>query len=103
MSKVLLLGEDQVRSLISMKDVIDACEKTFLGMGTERVVNPTKVTLDLGIGGKWPGFNASMNAMPAYIGWQKIPAGQEDPRLRELLACRLAWEALLARAVAPQP
>ena len=60
MSKVLLLGEDQVRSLISMKDVIDACEETFLGMGTDRVVNPTKVTLDLGIGGKWPGFNASM-------------------------------------------
>ena len=72
MSKVLLLDEDQVRSLISMKDVIDACEKTFLGMGTDRVVNPTKVTLDLGIGGKWPGFNASMNAMPAYIGWQNI-------------------------------
>ncbi|CAM5209254.1 putative inorganic carbon transporter subunit DabA OS=Castellaniella defragrans OX=75697 GN=dabA PE=3 SV=1 [Castellaniella defragrans] len=29
----------------------------------------------------------------AYIGWQKIPAGQDDPRLPELLACRLAWEA----------
>ncbi len=35
----------------------------------------------------------------AYIGWQKIPAGEDDPRLRELLACRVAWEALLARAV----
>jgi uncharacterized protein YbcC (UPF0753/DUF2309 family) len=37
----------------------------------------------------------------AYIGWQKIPTGREDPRLRELLACRAAWEALLASAAAP--
>ena len=37
----------------------------------------------------------------AYIGWQKIPAGQEDLRLSDLLACRIAWEALLARAVPP--
>ncbi|MGB3741887.1 MAG: DUF2309 domain-containing protein [Castellaniella sp.] len=37
----------------------------------------------------------------AYIAWQKAPSGQDDPRLRELLACRLAWEALLARAVKP--
>ncbi|WP_132584679.1 YbcC family protein [Paralcaligenes ureilyticus] len=35
----------------------------------------------------------------AYIGWQKIPAGQNDPRLCELLACRIAWEALLACSV----
>lgn len=72
MSKTLLLSEDQVRSLLSIKEVIGVCEKTFEGMGTDRVVNPTKVTLDLGIGGKWPGFNASMNAMPAYVGWQNI-------------------------------
>lgn len=69
---MILLSEDQVRSLITMKDVVDACEKTFMGMGTDKVVNPTKVNLDLGIEGKWPGFNGSMNAMPAYIGWQNI-------------------------------
>jgi ornithine cyclodeaminase/alanine dehydrogenase len=72
MSKTLLLGEDQVRSLIGMKDVIEVCEKTFEGMGNGKVVNPTKITLDLGIGDKWPSFNASMNAMPAYVGWQNI-------------------------------
>lgn len=37
----------------------------------------------------------------AYIGWQKIPAGQDDARLSDLLACRLAWEALLARSMPP--
>ena len=35
----------------------------------------------------------------AYVGWQNIPAGQDDPRLRELLVCRVAWEALLACTV----
>lgn len=72
MSKTLLLSEDQVRSLITMEEVICVCEKTFEGMGNGHIVNPTKVTLDLGIGGKWPGFNASMNAMPAYVGWQNV-------------------------------
>jgi uncharacterized protein YbcC (UPF0753/DUF2309 family) len=37
----------------------------------------------------------------AYVGWQNIPVGQDDPRLRELLVCRVAWEALLACAVSP--
>lgn len=35
----------------------------------------------------------------AYVGWQKAPSGREDPRLRELLACRVAWEALLVRSM----
>lgn len=38
----------------------------------------------------------------AYIGWQNVPKGEVDARLPDLLVCRLAWEALLARAVAPK-
>lgn len=72
MPKVLLLSEEHVRSLISMKEVVEVCEKTFKGMGEGKVVNPTKVSLDLGLASRWPGFQASMNAMPAYIGWQEI-------------------------------
>lgn len=37
----------------------------------------------------------------AYIAWQKAAEGRGDTRLRELLACRIAWEALLARAAQP--
>ncbi|WP_323029512.1 DUF2309 domain-containing protein [Castellaniella defragrans] len=37
----------------------------------------------------------------AYVGWQKAAAGQDDARLSDLLACRIAWEAVLARAVPP--
>ena len=37
----------------------------------------------------------------AYVQWQKAPSGQADLRLPELLAARLAWEAILARCAAP--
>lgn len=35
----------------------------------------------------------------AYVHWQNVPAGKDDPRLRELLISRLAWEALVANCV----
>lgn len=38
----------------------------------------------------------------AYVQWQKVPSGQTDARLPELLAARLAWEAILARSAAPE-
>ena len=57
-----------MKKLVSMKDVIDAAEKTFRGMGDGTVVNPTKVGLDLGES-EFPPYEGFMNAMPAYIGW----------------------------------
>ena len=44
----LLLSQQEIQDLISMKDVVDVVEKTFRGMGEGTVVNPTKVGLDLG-------------------------------------------------------
>ncbi|TAM09526.1 MAG: DUF2309 domain-containing protein [Nevskiaceae bacterium] len=35
----------------------------------------------------------------AYVHWQNLPAGKDDPRLQELLVCRLTWEALVANCV----
>ncbi|HEX7380671.1 MAG TPA: DUF2309 domain-containing protein [Nevskiaceae bacterium] len=35
----------------------------------------------------------------SYVHWQNLPAGKDDPRVRELLVCRLAWEALLVGSV----
>jgi ornithine cyclodeaminase/alanine dehydrogenase len=64
-----LLSQEEVRELISMKDVIEAVEKTFRGMGEETVVNPTKVGLDLGETASFPPYEGFMNAMPAYVGW----------------------------------
>lgn len=68
---VLLITREDVKDLLSIKDVIDACEKTFANWGEEKVVCPAKVTLELGEDAEWPPYKNGLNAMPAYIDWQK--------------------------------
>ncbi|MCF7936199.1 MAG: ornithine cyclodeaminase family protein [Synergistales bacterium] len=72
MFQTKLLSQEEVQGLITMKDVVDAVEKTFRGMGEGTVVNPTKVGLDLGETAPFPPYEGFMNAMPAYVGWQDI-------------------------------
>lgn len=67
--ETMLLSKDELASLIDMDDVIDCVDKTFRGMGEGTVINPPKVNLDLGASGGYPSYEASLNAMPAYIGW----------------------------------
>lgn len=61
---------DEVKSLITMKDVVESVEKTFCGLADGTVINPTKVTLDLGESASYPPYDGFFNAMPAYIGYQ---------------------------------
>lgn len=63
-----ILTYDQVRSLITMKDVVESVEKTFAGYADGTVINPTKVTLDIGEKAEYPPYSGFFNAMPAYIG-----------------------------------
>lgn len=65
-----LLTYDQVKYLVDMQDAVNSVEKTFAGFGRGDVLNPTKVTLDLGESGGWPPYEGFFNAMPAYIGYQ---------------------------------
>lgn len=65
----VLLGQEDIRQVITMKDVVEIVEQTFKGMGEGTVVNPTKVGLDLGESAAWPPYKGFMNAMPAYVGW----------------------------------
>ncbi len=67
--ETLLLSQEDVRSLISMKDIVEIVDKTFQGLGEETVINPTKVNLDLGETATFPAYDGFMNAMPAYVGW----------------------------------
>jgi ornithine cyclodeaminase/alanine dehydrogenase len=64
-----LLSQNEVRDLITMDEIIEACEKTFKGMGEGTVVNPPKVNIDMGETAPFPPYTGFMNAMPAYIGW----------------------------------
>ena len=69
MVETLLLSKKDIEELLTMEEVIEVTEKTYRGFGEGKVVNPAKLGLDLGESGKWPNYNAFMNAMPAYIGW----------------------------------
>ncbi len=62
-----LISADVVRSLLTMKDTVDACEDAFAGWGKGEVICPTKITLELGEDAEWPPFKNGLNAMPAYI------------------------------------
>ena len=72
MGHTLLLTEQDVIDLLSMEEIVNAVEKAFRGLGEGTVINPTKVILDLGESGAYPGYNGFMNAMPAYVGFADL-------------------------------
>jgi len=65
----LLLSKSDIKKLITMKEVVEVVDKTYVGLGEAKVINPTKVNLDLGENAEWPPYRGSLNAMPAYVGW----------------------------------
>ena len=60
---------DEVRALINMDDAVASVEQTFKGFGEGVVINPTKVTLDVGEAAPFPPYDGFFNAMPAYLGY----------------------------------
>lgn len=67
--ETLLLSQEQIKSLITMKEVVEIVDKTFIGFGEGTTINPAKVNLDLGETAPYPSYSGFMNAMPAYVGW----------------------------------
>ncbi len=67
--ETVLLSKSDIEQVITEKDVVEIVEKTYKGYGEGKVINPTKVSLDLGETAQWPPYQAYMNAMPAYVGW----------------------------------
>lgn len=65
----LLLSKSDVQKLVTQKEVVEIVDKTYIGFGEGKVINPTKVGLDLGETATWPPYKGFMNAMPAYVGW----------------------------------
>jgi len=64
-----LLSASDIKSVVTMKDIVDIVDKTYQGMGSGTVINPSKGTLDLGESSSYPPYKADINAMPAYVGW----------------------------------
>jgi len=69
MNETALLSQSDIESVLTMKDVIDICDKTFVGFGEGTTICPAKVGLALGENASYPPYEGFMNAMPAYVGW----------------------------------
>ncbi|MEJ2284275.1 MAG: ornithine cyclodeaminase family protein [Desulfobacterales bacterium] len=69
MEETLLLSQSDIEAVLTMKDVVEICDKTFAGFGDGTTICPTKVGLDLGETAVYPPYEGFMNAMPAYVGW----------------------------------
>jgi len=65
----VLLSKSDIKKLITEKEIVEIVDKTYKGFGDNKVINPTKLNLDLGENAKWPPYRGSLNAMPAYVGW----------------------------------
>lgn len=69
MESTILLSQGDIKEVLTMKDVVEICDKTFIGFGEGTTICPTKVGLDLGEKADYPPYQGFMNAMPAYVGW----------------------------------
>lgn len=67
--ETLLLSNKDIEKLITIDEIIEIVKKTYIGFGEGKVINPTKLKIEFGTPEKWPFFNSSINALPAYVGW----------------------------------
>jgi alanine dehydrogenase len=65
--KTVLLSQEEVKSLITMKEAVEICDKTFQGMGEGTVINPTKLTLDLGDFRQYEWYRRSLGLLSLFF------------------------------------
>ena len=57
----LLLNESTIQSLITVSEINDIVNQTFQGLADGSIVNPSKVSLDLGETGNEPQYDGFMD------------------------------------------
>ena len=69
MMNTILLKESEIKKLVSMRDIIEIVDKTFVDLGEGKTINPTKLNLNLGDSEptNLP-YKASLNAPPILPG-----------------------------------
>lgn len=63
MPDALIMTEEHIQNYLSIKDVLNIVEKTYLWYSNNEVVMPAKITTDMAIFG----ISSWINAMPSYI------------------------------------
>jgi alanine dehydrogenase len=92
--KTLLLGEAQIKRILTMKDTLDAVEECFAAFGRGQVDMPCKVYLN------YPEYNGDIRVMPSYVarlgisGVKIVNVHPNNPRkgLRSVMATILMIE-----------
>ncbi len=69
---ILIINDREVYTLANPEEIISVCEKTWAEFARGKVINPARLSLNLGEEGEWPGLSAFMNAMPAYVDWLNV-------------------------------
>lgn len=64
-----LYARDDVEAQLDLDDSLATVEKTYAEFADGRVLNPPKLTMNLGDDGEWPHLNAFSIDMPAYVDW----------------------------------
>jgi ornithine cyclodeaminase/alanine dehydrogenase len=69
MIETSLLAEQDIEEYTSMGEAIDVVERNFAEDAEGRIINPSKLRMDLGEDGDWPNENAVVVSMPGYVDW----------------------------------
>jgi alanine dehydrogenase len=100
--KTLLLGEAQIKRILTMKDTLDAVETCFDAFGRGQVVMPPKMYLN------YPEYNGDIRVMPSYVphlrisGVKVVNVHPNNPRkgLRSVMATILLIEPRTGQPIA---
>lgn len=82
MENVKLISEHVIKKYLSMERAIALCEKLYDAYGNGKVTMPPKLAMPLGLHGEWPGKNANLTSLPAFIQYS-----QDD----EILGLKWIW------------
>lgn len=61
------MNQSLLQDLLTISEIIDVTEGVYQDLGKGKIINPSKVNLDLGDLTGYPPYEGFMNAMPAYI------------------------------------
>lgn len=64
-----LLSEADIRAALDVEDSLSVVERTYSEINRNRVLNPAKLSMQMGDDGEWPNRNAFSINMPAYVDW----------------------------------
>ena len=100
--KTLLLGEAQIKRILTMKDTLDAVETCFAAFGRGQVVMPSKVYMN------YTEYNGDIRVMPSYVphlrisGVKVVNVHPNNPRkgLRSVMATILMIEPRTGQPIA---